>query len=102
MLTRGQDYAHQQTLADQAQAASAGDHRRRPEIRTTARGIWNSNVAIRHAERQLAAQAEISYKRVVKDQQAGAPHELWARARHRSTHEVGPRRGKAARQTQSS
>jgi transposase-like protein len=26
----------------------------------------------------------------------------WARARHRSAHEVGPRRGKAARQTQSS
>jgi hypothetical protein len=44
-----------------------------PKYATTARGIWSTNVAIREAERQLAQQAEVSYKRMVKDQQAGAP-----------------------------
>jgi hypothetical protein len=39
----------------------------------TARGIWSSNQAIRQAERDLAAQAEVSYKRMVNDQRAGAP-----------------------------
>jgi len=44
-----------------------------PQYTKAARGIWSSNLAIRQAERQLAEQAEASYKRMVKDQQAGAP-----------------------------
>ena len=44
-----------------------------PKYAKTARGTWSSNDAIRQAERELAAQAEASYKRLVKDQQAGAP-----------------------------
>jgi hypothetical protein len=35
--------------------------------------VWSTNLAIRQAERRLAEQAEVSYKRMVKDQQAGAP-----------------------------
>jgi hypothetical protein len=37
------------------------------------RGIWSTNRAILHAERALVMQAEVSYKRMVADQQAGAP-----------------------------
>jgi hypothetical protein len=44
-----------------------------PKYATTARGVWSSNSAIRQAERQLAAQAEASYKRLIKDRQAAAP-----------------------------
>ena len=59
---------------------------------------------MRTAERELAERAEASYKRTVKDQQAGAPArtvKIGASA-NRSTHKLGPQRGKAARQTQSS
>ena len=44
-----------------------------PKYTKAARGIWSSNGAIRQAERELAAQAKVSYKRLVKDQQAAAP-----------------------------
>jgi putative transposon-encoded protein len=44
-----------------------------PKYAKTARGTWSTNVAMRDAERQLAEQAEASYKRMVKDWQAGAP-----------------------------
>ena len=35
--------------------------------------IWSTNVIMRDAERALAQQAEVSYKRMVQDQLAGAP-----------------------------
>ena len=38
-----------------------------------AAGIWSTNAMMRQAERELAEQAEASYKRMVQDQQAGAP-----------------------------
>jgi hypothetical protein len=38
-----------------------------------AAGIWSTKRAIRDAERALTEQAEISYKRMVTDQQAGRP-----------------------------
>ena len=44
-----------------------------PKYADTARGVWSSNLAIRQAERELGAQAEVSYTRLVKDQQAAAP-----------------------------
>jgi hypothetical protein len=56
----------------------ARDHRRRPKRTKTAAGIWRTNVMIREAERELAQQAEASYQRMVKDQQAGAPARNWA------------------------
>jgi len=37
-----------------------------------AAGIWSTNRAILHAERALAEQAEVSYKRMVTDQQSRA------------------------------
>jgi hypothetical protein len=44
----------------------------KPRTRAAA-GIWSTNRAIRDAERALTLQAEISYQRMVTDQQAGAP-----------------------------
>jgi hypothetical protein len=35
--------------------------------------VWSTNRAIRDAERALAQQAEVSYQRMVCDQQAGRP-----------------------------
>lgn len=35
-------------------------------------GVWSTNQLMRTAERELAEQAEASYQRMVKDQQAGA------------------------------
>ena len=73
MLTRGEDYAHQQPSLTNKKLRRLEITAGAPKYTKTARGIWSTNAAIRHAERQLAAQAEASYKRLVKDQQAGAP-----------------------------
>jgi transposase len=73
MLTRGQDYAHQQPSLTNKKLRQLQITAGAPKYTKTARGIWSTNAAIRQAERQLAAQAETSYKRLVKDQQAGAP-----------------------------
>ena len=73
MLTRGEDYAHQQPSLTRKKL-------RRLEITAGARkntrrsaGIWSTNELMRTAERELAQQAEASYKRMVQDQLAGAP-----------------------------
>ena len=73
MLTRGQDYAHQQPSLTRKKL-------RRLEITAGARkntrqaaGVWSTNAMMRQAERELAQQAEASYQRMVQDQQAGAP-----------------------------
>ena len=73
MLTRGQDYAHQQpSLTAQKLrrleiAAGAPPRKGKPS------GVWVTHQKMRAAEKQLAAQAEASYKRLVTDQRAAAP-----------------------------
>jgi hypothetical protein len=73
LLTRGEDYAHQQPSLTKKKLRQLEITAGAPKYTATARGIWSSNDAVRQAERQLAEQAEISYTRLVKDQQAGAP-----------------------------
>jgi transposase len=73
MLARGEDYAHQQPSLTKKKLRQLEITAGAPKYAKSARGIWSSNVAIRQAERQLAEQAEASYKRIVKDQQAAAP-----------------------------
>jgi transposase len=73
MLGRGEDYAHQQPSLTNKKLRRLELTAGAPKNANTARGIWSSNPAIRQAERQLAKQAEASYKQMVKDQQAGAP-----------------------------
>jgi transposase len=69
MLTRREDYAY-------AQPTLTAKKIRRAEIRAGAqkrkhvkRGTWAANAAIRHAERELALQAEVAYRRTVADWQ---------------------------------
>ena len=73
MLTRREDYAHQQPSLTKRKLRRLELTAGAPKYARTARGIWSSNDAIRQAERQLAEQAEASYKRMLKDRQAAAP-----------------------------
>jgi transposase len=73
MLTRGEDYAHQQPSLTKKKLRRLEITAGAPKYAKTSRGIWSSNLAIRQAERELAQQAETSYKRLLTDQQAGAP-----------------------------
>jgi hypothetical protein len=73
MLTRDEDYAHQQPSLTKKKLRRLELTAGAPKYAKTARGTWSGNDAIRQAERELAHQAEASYKRMVKDQQAGAP-----------------------------
>jgi transposase len=73
MLTRGQDYAHQQPsltakkLRRLELAAGAPVRKGKPS------GVWVTHEKMRRAEKQLAAQAQASYERAVRDWQATAP-----------------------------
>ena len=70
MLTRGQDYAHQQPsltaqkLRRLELAAGAPVRKGKPS------GVWVTHARMRHAEKQVAAQAQTSYERTARDRQA--------------------------------
>jgi transposase len=74
MLTRGQDYAHQQpSLTAQKLrrleiAAGAPPRKGKPS------GVWVTHQKMRQAEKQLAAQAQASYERMVRDCNAASPN----------------------------
>ena len=73
MLCRGEDYAHQQpSLTAQKLrrleiTAGAAVRKGKPS------GVWVTHQKMRHAERQLAAQAQASYERTVRDWRSSAP-----------------------------
>ncbi len=73
MLTRGEDYAHQQSSLAKRKLRQLEITAGAPKRTKAAAGIWSTNVMIRAAERELAQQAEASYQRMVKDQLAGVP-----------------------------
>src|ERR671939_1054014 len=64
MLTRGEDYAHQQPSLTKKKLRRLQITAGAPKYAKTARGVWSSNVEIRQAERQLAEQAEAPARRV--------------------------------------
>ena len=74
LLTRGENYAHQQP-------SLTAKKFRRLELkagadkysRAASGGVWSANQKMREFERQLAQQAEASYVRMVRDWQASAP-----------------------------
>jgi transposase len=73
MLTREEQYAHQQP-------SLTAKKMRRLELKAgaekytkTADGVWSTNQKMRQAERELAMQAEASYVRMVRDWQSTAP-----------------------------
>ncbi|MGO9884742.1 MAG: IS110 family transposase [Solirubrobacteraceae bacterium] len=73
MLTRDQDYAHQQPSLTRKKLRRLEITAGAPKNTRRAAGIWSTNDLMRTAELELARQAEASYKRMVQDQQAGAP-----------------------------
>jgi transposase len=73
MLTRGEDYAHQQPSLTRKKLRRLEITAGAPKYTRRAAGIWSTNDLMRTAELELARQAETSYKRMVHDQQAGAP-----------------------------
>ena len=73
MLTRSQDYAHQQPSLTRKKLRRLEITAGAPKYTRRAAGIWSTNDLMRTAELELAQQAETSYKRMVQDQQAGGP-----------------------------
>ncbi len=61
------------TLADQEKLRRLEITAGAPKNTRRAAGVWATNDMMRDAELELARHAEISYKRMVTDQQAGAP-----------------------------
>jgi transposase len=103
MLTRGEDYAHQQPSLTRKKLRRLEITAGAPKYTRKAAGIWSTNDLMRQAELELARQAETSYKRMVQDQQAGRLGEKSGRERDTGAR-IGKslNRGQAARQTQSS
>jgi transposase len=73
MLRRSEDYAHQRPALTKKKFRQLELTAGAPARTRAATGIWSTNRAILHAERALAEQAEVSYQRMVTDQQAGRP-----------------------------
>jgi transposase len=73
MLIRGEDYAHQQPSLTRKKLRRLEITAGAPKYTRRATGIWSTNDLMRTAELELARQAETSYKRMIQDQQAGAP-----------------------------
>jgi transposase len=73
MLTRSQDYAHQQPSLTRKKLRRLEITAGAPKYTRRAAGVWSTNDLMRQAELELARQAETSYKRMIQDQKAGAP-----------------------------
>ena len=72
MLTRDQDYGHQQPSLTRKKLRRLEITAGAPKYTRRAAGVWSTNDLMRTAELELAQQAETSYTRMVQDQQAGA------------------------------
>lgn len=73
MLTREEDYAHQQPSLTAQKLRRLEVRAGAPALKGTNTGVWATRERMRHAEKQLAAQAEASYKRSVSDWKAASP-----------------------------
>ena len=73
MLTRSEDYAHQQPSLTARKLRMLEVKAGAPTVKGKPTGVFATREKMRQAERQLAEQAEASYKRLIKDQQAGGP-----------------------------
>ena len=102
MLTRSQDYAHQQPSLTRKKLRRLEITAGAPKYTRRSAGIWSTNDLMRDAELELARQAETSYKRMVQDQQAGAPAKKVGASATPERASIRPAKGTAARQTQSS
>jgi transposase len=72
LLTRGEDYAHQQPSLTAKKLRLLEIRAGAPTLKGTNTGLFATRERMRQAERELAQQAEASYKRTVSDRQATA------------------------------
>jgi transposase len=72
LLTRGEDYAHQQPSLTAKKLRLVEIRAGAPAVKGTNTGLFATRERMRKAERELAQQAEASYKRTVSDWQATA------------------------------
>jgi transposase len=72
LLTRGEDYAHQQPSLTAKKLRLLEIRAGAKTLKGTKTGLFATRQRMRKAERELAQQAEASYKRTVADRQAAA------------------------------
>ena len=107
LLSRGEDYAHQQPSLTAKKLRRAEITAGAPTLKGKRTGVFATRERMRHAERELAQQAEASYARMVSDWQAARP----AKGTAAESEQVGasvtpgrasrPSKGTVARQTTS-
>jgi transposase len=73
LLTRGEDYAHQQPSLTAKKLRLLEIRAGAPTLKGKRTGTWATRQRMRQAERALARQAETSYTRMVSDWQAARP-----------------------------
>jgi transposase len=73
LLSRGEDYAHQQPSLTAKKLRLLELSAGAPTLKGTKTGLFATRERMRQAERELAQQAEASYKRMVSDWQAARP-----------------------------
>jgi transposase len=107
LLSRGEDYAHQQPSLTAKKLRRAEITAGAPTLKGKRSGVFATRERMRQAERELAQQAEASYTRIVSDWQAARPQ----KTKPPAPSEVGasvtpgraprPTKGTVARQTTS-
>ena len=80
MLTREEDYAHQQPSLTARKLRMLEVKAGQPTVKGKPTGVFATRERMRQAEKELAAQAEASYKRSVADWQAASPRKAGASA----------------------
>jgi hypothetical protein len=73
MLCRDQDYAHQQPSLTRKKLRRLELTAGAPVRKGKPSGVWVTHQRLRHAEKALAAQAQASYERMVRDWKAASP-----------------------------
>ena len=73
MLTREEDYAHQQPSLTARKLRMLEVKAGQPTVKGKPTGVFATRERMRQAEKELAAQAEASYKRSVADWKAASP-----------------------------
>jgi transposase len=107
LLSRGEDYAHQQPSLTAKKLRRAEITAGAPTLKGKQTGVFATRERMRRAERELAQQAEASYTRMVSDWQAARPQKTKPPAPTQVRASVTPGRaprpskGTVARQTTS-
>lgn len=101
LLTREEDYAHQQPSLTAKKLRLLEIRAGTPTAKGTPTGVWATRQAMREGERKLAEQAEASYTRMVRDWQAATPKKKAGASVTPGRASQKPSKGKVARQTTS-